>query len=116
MNYRELTGKTIEEAFQELQQNSPGLFVAFEKEALRAINHGRTRLSAKLIINTIRWNRYVEHGDESFKINDAFQSRFARWFEKKYPMYAGMFNMRKLRSEEAGPYMLVDENGQLSFV
>lgn len=114
MNYRELNGKTIREGFKEFMENNPEVGKAFEEQTLRAIAKGRKKLSAKLLVNWIRWNKYIDSG-EAFKINDAYQAYFARWFVAKYPEHKGVFNMRKLRNEEEAPYMNVEESGQITF-
>lgn len=116
MNYKELNGITIKEGFYKFNAENPHVFEAFENQALKAIEKGREKISAKLIINFIRWNEFLKTSDKNFKINDAYQSYFARHFVSKYPEHSDVFNFRKLRNEEDGKYMNVDENGQLSFV
>lgn len=115
MNYAELNGKSIRQGFLEFHTANPHVFVEFEKQAMLAISKGRTKLSAKLIINWIRWNEFLRTSDLNFSINDAFQSYYGRLFVEKYPEHKDKFEMRKLRNEEAGPYM-VEENGQLAFL
>jgi len=116
MNYKELTGESIRDGFRKFHKENPHIYNAFEQQALNAIKKGRTKLSAKLIINWIRWNQFLESSDENWKINDAFQALYAREFIKKYPEHNGIFEMRKLRNEEDGPYMLVENDGQLRFL
>lgn len=116
MNYRELNGISIRDGFKKFHQENPNVFTAFEQEALNAIAKGRTKLSAKNIINVIRWNGSLNTTDANFKINDAFQSHYARLFIEKHPSYESYFELRKLRSEEDAPYMTKDEYGQLSFL
>lgn len=115
MNYKELNGVSIRDGFDKFNKENPHIFVAFEEQALRAIAKGRKKISAKLIINWIRWHEFLESSDKNFKINDAYQSYYARFFIEKYPQYIDMFDFRKLRNEEPGQYM-VSENGQLSFL
>lgn len=115
MNYKELNGHSIREGFEIFNQNNPHVFEAFEQQALKAINKGREKISAKLIINWIRWNEFLRTSDQNFKINDAYQSYYARFFVEKYPEYQNRFEFRKLRNEEPGKYMNVDSNGSLSF-
>lgn len=116
MNYKELNGKTIREGFEEFNKDNPHIYQEFEKQALMAIDKGRTKISSKLIINWIRWNEYLLSSDKNFKINDAYQSYYARHFADKHPAYKDVFSFRKLRNETDGAYMNVDENGQLSFL
>ena len=116
MNYQQQTGKTIKEGFLAFNSENPHIYEAFEKQALRAVKNGRKKISAKLIINWIRWNEFLKSTDQNFKINDAFQSYYARYFVEQHPEHAELFSFRKLRNEESGPCMNVDENGQISFI
>jgi len=116
MNYEQLHNKSIRQGFEEFNRDNPHIYKEFEKQALKAIARGRTKLSAKLIINWIRWNEYLKTSDQNFKINDAFQSYYARYFITNHPQHKDIFNLRKLRNEEKGQYMNVDANGQISFI
>jgi len=116
MNYKELNGKTIREGFLEFHKANPHIYTAFERQVFQAIARGRTKVSAKLIINWIRWNEYLKSDDLNFKINDAYQAMYARLFCDKNPDHKDIFNMRKLRSEQPGQYMNVDAVGQISFL
>lgn len=116
MNYKQLNGISIREGFEKFNKENPHVFDEFEKQALKAIKKGRTKISAKLIINWIRWNEFLKTSDKNFRINDAYQSYYARYFVAKYPEYRDHFEFRKLRNEEKGQYMQIDEDGQLSFL
>jgi hypothetical protein len=116
MNYKELNGYSIRDGFNKFNEENPHIFSAFEEQALRAIEKGRKKISSKLIINWIRWHEFLNSNDKNFKINDAYQSYYARYFIQKYPQYSDIFEFRKLRNEEDGKYMNVDENGQISFL
>lgn len=115
MNYKDLNGVSIREGFERFNSENPHIFKAFEEQAMRAINKGRTKLSAKLIINWIRWHEFLESNDLNFKLNDAYQSYYARHFVEKYPEFKDVFDFRKLRNEQSEPYMSVEPNGQLTF-
>jgi len=116
MNYKELNGYSIRQGFNKFNEENPHIFKAFEEQALKAINNGRTKISSKLIINWIRWHEFLQSSDKNFRINDAYQSYYARFFIEKYPQYNDVFELRKLRNEEEGQYMSIDENGQISFL
>lgn len=116
MNYKELNGMSIRSGFEIFHKKNPHVFSAFEKQVLSAIERGRKKVSAKLIINWIRWNEYLRTSDDNFRINDAYQSYYARLFVEKYTKHKEVFEFRKLRNEESSPYMRVDEvTGQISF-
>lgn len=116
MNYSELNGVTIREGFKKFHSENPHIYSAFESQALRAIAKGRKKISAKLIINWIRWHEYLETTDVNYKINDAYQSYYARLFTEKHPAHKDVFEFRKLRNEEQSPYVIVGEHGQLKFL
>lgn len=116
MNYKQLNGITIREGFEKFNAENPHIYQEFERQALIAINKGRSKISSKLIINWIRWNEFLRSSDQNFKINDAYQSYYARHFVLQHPQHADKFEFRKLRNEEGGQYMEVDSDGKLSFL
>ena len=116
MNYKEYHGFTIREGFNKFHKENPHVYREFEKQAIKAINKGRTKISAKLLINWIRWNEFLKTSDQNFRINDAYQSYYARYFVEQHPEHRECFNFRKLRNEEEGPFVEADENGQLYFL
>jgi len=115
MNYRELNGISIREGFNRFNKENPYIFQSFEEQAFKAINRGRKKISAKMIINWIRWNEFLHTTDQNFRINDAYHAYYARYFVKKYPEHKDVFEFRKLRNEEKGKYMNIDLDGQISF-
>ncbi len=116
MNYQQLNGCSIRDGFNQFNADNPHIYKAFEEQALNAINRGRNKISAKLIINWIRWNEFLRTSDQNFRINDAYQAYYARYFVEKHPEHAEVFEFRKLRNEESGAYMNVDEKGQILFL
>ena len=116
MNYKELNGESIRDGFDRFNKDNPDVFTAFEKEAFKAIHAGAKKISAKLIINVIRWRKFLNTTDDNFKINDAYQAYYARYFIAKHPQYNGIFEMRKLRNEEEKPFVIVEDDGQLTFL
>lgn len=114
--HRELNGCSIRQGFNKFNEENPHIFKAFEEQALKAIARGRKKISSKFIINWIRWHQFLESSDLDFKINDAYQSYYARFFIEKYPEHETVFEFRKLRNEEDGPYIEIHpRTGQLSF-
>ena len=116
MNHRELYGHSIRDGFNKFNSKNPHIYKSFEEQAFRAIKKGRTKISSDLIINYIRWEQFIESSDEHFKINNSYSAYIARFFIQQNPEYKDLFNFRKLRNEEQGPYMEVDEDGQISFL
>jgi hypothetical protein len=103
-SYQKQTGRTIQEAFEKFHTKNPKIYDLFKKFALQIIEKRRgkpnKKTSAKLIINRIRWEIYVETvSDDGYRINDAWSSRYARMFAEQYPEHADLFNFRLLRSQ-----------------
>jgi hypothetical protein len=109
MNYSQATGKSIQEAFDAYHAANPHVYVYFKKLALKAIKLGKKKVSFKLIMNVIRWEIYLKTHDptevrlpdtqqKTFKINDAYGSRYARLFVRDYPSLKDYIELRELRS------------------
>lgn len=109
MNYQSTTGKTIEQSFHEFDQANPKvyeLFKSYTKELIKKKGWSKEcglpegfKTSAKLIINRIRWEMYIETvSGDGFRINDAFTAYYARKFANDYPAFKDIFNYRELRS------------------
>lgn len=108
MNFEQNTGKSIQQAFEEYHKLNPQVYKEFEKRAFEAIKKGKTKISFKLILNVIRWEKYMQtveptlfnqNGDQiKFKINDAYGSRYARMFIQNHPKHADKIELRELRA------------------
>lgn len=116
MDYQKLNGCSIRDGFSKFHTENPHVYKAFESQVFRAIGLGKKKIGAKSIVEWIRWEVYLSTNDISFKINNNYTSYYARLFVEKHPEHADIFSFRKLRNEEKGQYMEVDENGQLSFL
>lgn len=115
MNFKELNGYSIRDGFNQFHAENPHIYQSFEEQALKAIAKGRKKISAKLLINWMRWNEFLNSSDQNFKINDAYQSYYPRLFIERHPQHKDIFEFRKLRNEEPGPYMEVSDDDQLVF-
>lgn len=107
--FKHATGRSITEAFDTYHQLNPHVYSEVKKLALAAIEKGRKKISFKLIINVIRWERFMQTDEPTsvnvdgqlvaFKINDAYSSRFARLFAQEFPQHVNKIHFRELRSE-----------------
>lgn len=100
MTYEQSNGITIDDAFAEYHHNNPQVYRAFVAQAMRAIDLGRKKISFKLIMNYLRWEVYLrtEENHDSYRINDAYGSRYAELFVKEHPEHADKVEMREKRS------------------
>lgn len=109
MNHQQATGKTIQEAFEEFHKANPHVYRWFIHYAFKAINAGKTRISFKLIMNVIRWEVFIGTmeineiplaGGETrkFKINNNYESRYARLFALDFPEHRNKIEFRTLKA------------------
>lgn len=92
-------GATIQDDFEEFCAKHPDVYAHFVRYAEEFRGAGRRRYGAKVIIERIRWHFATSSGDESFKIDNRFTSRFARKLIAERPEFAHFFETRTLRSE-----------------
>ena len=93
-------------AFEQFHRDNPRVYELFKQYTRAIVMVGRARgmkdkkikTSAKLIINRIRWEVYMETLTDDFKINDAFTSRYARLFITEHPEWGHLFELREIRS------------------
>ena len=116
MKHKQLYGKDISESFRDFIKENPRFYELFERFALELIKAGNKVLSSYLICERIRWEYHIQTTDKNFKLNNSLRPHFGRLFMRRNPQYKGYFKTRKLFSEEGGPYMDVDENGQITFL
>ena len=109
MNFKQNTGVSIQEAFEEYHTNNPMVYAEYKKYIFKAIKKKKKKLSSKLVINVIRWDKFMETEEKNlftdkdgvkkkFRISDAYTSRYARLFAKDYPELSTIFNYSELRS------------------
>ena len=110
MSFAKNTGKTIQQAFELYHSLNPKVYEEFKTLAFAAINKGKKKISFKMILNVIRWERFLSTEEPTtvilddnepavkFKINDAYGSRYARLFIKDFPQHEDKIELRELRS------------------
>ena len=108
MKFQQNTGKSIQQAFEDYHRLNPKVYIEFIRFAMEAIKKGKKKISAKLIVNRIRWEIYMVTEEptlfndgvikKAFRLNDAYQSRYARMFIEDFPEHKDIFEFRRLRS------------------
>ena len=83
--------------FREYHKQNPHVYGAFCRAALSLIAAGRDHYGAKAIFEKIRFDSIISGNDE-FKINNNYVSRYSRMFERQHPEHAGFFRKRELKS------------------
>ena len=106
MNWKNATGKTIQESFEDFHKKNPIVYEYFKDFAFQALKKGKNKISFKMIMNVIRWDIYINTEEPDsipemlrFKLSDAYHSRYARLFVTDFPQYKNFVVLRTLRSE-----------------
>jgi hypothetical protein len=91
--------QTIAERFQAWLAKCPEVYAKFKSMAFRIRATGKTRYSAKTIVEVIRWDHDVATvGDDGFKINNIYTSRMVRKLIGEHPEFSGFFETRKIKT------------------
>jgi hypothetical protein len=83
------------QAFERFHADNPHVYAEFERRALLLINSGRTRYSARTIIEAIRWHfDSTTTSEDGFKINDHHSALYARMFAARHKQHGTFFTMK----------------------
>ena len=80
-------------------RENPDVWRLFEAFTNEAVARGRTRISAWLIVNRIRWETEVVTNGVDFKISNNFIAYYARLYLAVHPESAGLFVIKKMKEE-----------------
>ena len=91
---------TKREAFEGFVSKYPEVYELFKFYALELLRAGRTRYSARTIIERVRWQQAVNSvDDEGYKINNNHIPYFARRLIDEDQRFEELFATRELTSE-----------------
>jgi hypothetical protein len=89
----------LERAFLEFHHNNPKVYELFCHFARQALDAHRTRLSAKLLWERIRWYTTVETTDPEWKLNNNHHAYYARLWLADHPDRPDFFRLRRTKGE-----------------
>lgn len=82
-------------AFERFHAVHPEVYELFRTFAYELRAAGRTKYSARTIVERIRWHYAINPDrDGGFKINDWFSAHYGRMLMQREPEFAGMFDTR----------------------
>ena len=114
---KQLNVKSHRERFGDFHRDNPHVYRLFEDQIRRAKRrHPGQKIPHKAVLEWLRWEMRFVTSDADFKINNNYFSYYVRLYITINPKDRGLFNLRKLRSEEKGPYVVVGENNQIKFL
>ena len=89
---------TLREKFEVFDSDNPHIYDMFNKFAIEAVNAGKTKLSAWLITNRIRWEtEVVTKSEDKYKISNDYIALYARKFIAYNPQYKNLFNLKEMK-------------------
>lgn len=92
--------RTIQARFEAFHLANPEVFTALERLTEQWVSRGRKRLGIGMLWEVLRWQTAMQTADPSsdFKLNDHYRSRYVRLLIARHPDWAGVFELRELRS------------------
>lgn len=90
---------TMQQRFEDFHRGHPDVYRELVKRAREAARSGH-RCGIRMIWERMRWHFYIEmSGDDEYKLNNNYTSRYARLIEDQEPDLRDFFEKRELRSE-----------------
>lgn len=91
--------KSIDQDFREFHERNPQVLKTLVRLARQARAAGKEHVGIGLLWEVMRWEMMLSiEGADTFKLNNNYRSRYARWIDKEYPDLAGLFQTRALRT------------------
>jgi hypothetical protein len=84
--------------FREFHAKNPHVYALLEEYAQEVWDLGYRRIGINLLIERVRWFGMVTTTDKDYKVNQNYASRYARLIRDNHPEWAGLFELRSLRS------------------
>jgi len=100
-----LAPETIEARFQAFHAAHPEVYTRLRIYALELVNAGWEHFGISVVWERVRYETMLgaHAGEDSFKLNDHFRSRYARLLIDQEPRLAEVFTTRQLRSASKPP-------------
>lgn len=75
-------------------RDNPLVWEAFQKFTVQAAASGRKHLSARLVLERLRWESMVSENGGAWKLNNNIAPKLARKMMKDHPLFDGFFRTR----------------------
>lgn len=86
-----------EKKFREFHDKNPKVFQELLQLTRQARNAGRNKIGINMLVEVVRWNRFLQTTDLDFKINNNYAPRYARLIMESHPEFTDIFNTRGMR-------------------
>ncbi|WP_236244204.1 hypothetical protein [Streptomyces sp. CC210A] len=106
-------GPTLDERFNDFHASHPWILEALEELTAQWVGAGGGRIGVKALFEQLRWSSPHIASGEPFRLNNNFTSRYARLLCARHPEWAGVFQLRSLRTSDDNPYLKLDGRDQV---
>lgn len=89
---------TYREKFDKFHEENPHVYTELVNLARLAHERGRRKFGIKMLFEVVRWNRFIQTNDPSFKLNNNHAPYYARLIMEQEADLAGLFNLREITS------------------
>jgi hypothetical protein len=91
--------KSLQADFERFHADNPGVYARLRALALFAVRKGKRKIGIGMIYEVVRWEYFFDtHGDDDWKLNNNWRSRYARLLMECEPELVGIFETRELRA------------------
>ena len=104
MKFSEQKGISISDAFARFHLEHPEVYFHFSRYVSDMILEGYMEVSAKLIVNRLRWEVFrLKSGEVILRIDESFTTHYSRLYVQDHPEHASYFRILTLRNTEDRP-------------
>ncbi len=90
---------TMRESWEIWDRKNPKFYELFERFTFEAIKSGKTKLSAWLIVNRIRWEAEVLTSGTKYKVSNNYIAFYSRKFMAEHPQYMNLFKTKEMLND-----------------
>jgi hypothetical protein len=101
--FAEVAVADLREEYERFINANPHVYAAFVSLARQAKARGKKRLAIKALLEVVRWELSLKiAGPGEFKLNNSISPYLARAIMTREPDLAGIFEIRRVRSDDGG--------------
>lgn len=91
---------SLDERFARFHAANPHVAERLREIAVDMVEHGAKRVGIGLCFEVLRWSAIRTRGDDEWKLNNDYRSRYARMLADADPMLADVFEFRRLHTKD----------------
>lgn len=104
---------SLDERSAAFHASHPWILEALEELAAQWVAEGGGRIGIKALFEHLRWSSPYLEGGEPFRLNNNYTSRYARLLCARHPEWAGVFQLRSLRTSDGEKRPTLDAGDHL---